>query len=335
MSNPFDEFRGSPIDWDNILNMTVISEIAMRFTPEQIRGEISTSRIDPNDLIGVAGTLIELSFKDHGKVALEEAVRQLDANPNRIAADIDLVAAKRNLCLLLESSRDSLAQFELIKKEPKIVQADPKLALAVAEGLINKGRFEEAAVVFAGIDQVQFEVMTEKLASIGGAVEAVNALRTEAYKHVRWNKLPGWWGDIPRGDVRRIVPAVEENLQRRVGLGHSDTLSLIRQLAVTGDRRAIPILKEALRHHRRDVRTDAALALHALGAQEGIDSLISGLRSADDSEAWTIVNALECIRNPRATAALAEYKAARQAGPVAMGSDKEEKKGFLRSLFGR
>jgi len=65
MSNPFDEFKGSPIDWDNIGNMSAISEIAMRFRPDQIRDHIRTSRIDPNDLLTVAGTLIELSFRDH------------------------------------------------------------------------------------------------------------------------------------------------------------------------------------------------------------------------------------------------------------------------------
>jgi hypothetical protein len=313
MPNPFDEFIGSPIDWDNILNMTAISEIATRFTPEQIRGQIRTSRIDPNDLIGVSGTLIELSFRDHGKTALEEAIRQLDATPTRIAADIDLVAAKRNLCFLLESSRDSLAQFELIKKEPKIVQADPHLAIAVAEGLISKDRFEEAAVVFAGIDQVPFELLAKKLAGISGAIDAVNALRAEAYKHARWNKLPGWWDDVGPGDARRIIPAVEQNLQRRVGMGHDDTLLLIRQLAVTGDRRAIPVLNEALRHHKSNVRVDAALALHAIGDGGGLEALISGFHSAEESDRWKFANALECIRNLRATAAVAEYNAAKRA----------------------
>ena len=132
MSNPFDEFRGSPIDWDNTLNMALIPEIGMRSTPEQIRGQIRTSRIDPNDLLVVAATLIEFKFAGHGKVALEEAIRQLDANPSRIAHDIDIVSAKRNLCFLLEATRDSIAQFDLVKKEPKIVQADPQLALAMA-----------------------------------------------------------------------------------------------------------------------------------------------------------------------------------------------------------
>lgn len=313
MSNPFDEFRGSPIDWDNILNMTCLSEIAVRFTPDQSRSQIRASKINPNDLLTVANSLIQLSFRDHGKVAMEEAIRQLDANPSRIAGDIDIVVAKRNLCYLLEATRDSLAQFELIKNEPKIVQADPQLALAVAEGLINKQRFEEAAFVISRIDEIPFAVLSEKLAKINGWVECATAMRGEAYKHVRWSDLPGWWHDVGPGDVRRIVPAVEQNLQRRVGMGHDDTLLLIRQLAVTGDRRAIPVLKEAIRHHKSNVRVDAALALHALGDAGGLESLISGFNSADESDKWKFAGALKCVRNPRAAAAVEEYNAAKRA----------------------
>jgi hypothetical protein len=313
VSNPFDNFIGSPIDWDNMGNMAAIGEITIRFKPDEIRDQIRTSRIDPNDLLTVAGTLIELSFRDHGKVALEEAIRQLDANPTRIAADIDIVSAKRNLCFLLEATRDSLAEFDLIKKEPRIVQADPQLALAVAEGLINKERFEEAAFVIARIDEIPFAVLSERLAKINGWVEGANAMRAEAYKHVRWNELPGWWHDIGRGDVRRAIPTLEENLQRRVGMGHDDTLWLIRGLAVAGDRRAIPVLKQALRHHKTNVVTDAALALHALGDDAGLQTLLSGLRSCGESDAWHFTGALRCIRDARATTALAEYSASQRA----------------------
>jgi HEAT repeat protein len=96
-------------------------------------------------------------------------------------------------------------------------------------------------------------------------------------------------------------------------LGHDDTLWLIRQLAVTGDRHAIPILKDALRHHKSNVRADAALALHALGDAGGLEALISNFHSADDSDKWKFANALECVRNPRAAAAVAEYNAAKRA----------------------
>lgn len=244
---------------------------------------------------------------------MEEAIRQLDANPSRIAPDIDIIFAKRNLCFLLEANRDSLAQFDLVKKEPRIIQADPQLALAITEGLINKQRFEEAAFVISRIDEVPYAVLSEKLAKINGWVEGTNAMRAKAYKHVRWNSVPGWWDDVGSGDVRRIIRALEQNLQRRVGMGHDDTLLLIRQLAVTGDRRAIPVLNQALRHHKSSVVVDASLALHALGDAGGLQALTSGFRSAEEGDRWKFANALQCIRDARATAAVAEYNAAKRA----------------------
>ncbi len=314
MTNPFDEFRGSPIDWSDMLNLSKVMEI-LRHTPdpEQSRSLIRTSTIDPNDLLIVATRMIELKRRDHGRIAMEEAIRQLDADPDRIAPDIDIVFAKRNLCFLLEHTRDSLSQFDLVKKEPKIVQADPQLALAIAEGLINQQRFEEAAFVIARIDEIPFAVLSEKLAKINGWVDGTNAMRVEAYKHVRWNSLPGWWDDVGPGDVRRIVPAVEQNLQRRVGMGHDDTLLLIRQLAVTGDRRAIPVLTQALRHHKSSVVVDAASALHALGDAAGVEALISGFRSAPEGDKWRFASALQDIRDSRAVAVVADYNAAQRA----------------------
>ena len=35
----------------------------------------------------------------------------------------------------------------------------------------------------------------------------------------RWNQLPPWWHDFPKGDVHRLVSAIEANLQRREPLG--------------------------------------------------------------------------------------------------------------------
>lgn len=128
---------------------------------------------------------------------------------------------------------------------------------------MRKQRFEEAAVVFDGIDQVPPEVLKQKLARISGGFQACREMSAEVHMRVRWNELPAWWNDIPQEDVWRIIPSVEENLQRRVGMGHADTFSLIRQLAVTGDRRASPFSKQALSHHRSDVRSDAALAFRA------------------------------------------------------------------------
>jgi hypothetical protein len=159
------------------------------------------------------------------------------------------------------------------------------------------------AWVVAGIDQIPFEVLAQKLASISGRHRRCECAENRSLQACALEPAPGWWNDIPKGDVRRITPTVEEKLQRPVGMGHADTRSLIRQLAVTGDRHAIPILKQALRHHRSDVRTDAALALHALGDAGGLETPTSGLHSAGESDRWKFASALECIRNPRATAA--------------------------------
>jgi hypothetical protein len=128
---------------------------------------------------------------------------------------------------------------------------------------------------------------------------------------VRWNHLPGWWNDCPKGDARLLVAAVEENLLRSGALGQSDTIGYIRQLAVTGDSLAIPVLKKALRHERRSVRTDAALALHALGGSDAVPALISDLRSSTEpSDIFHIVKALECIRDSQAAAVVAQRPAA-------------------------
>ena len=136
----------------------------------------------------------------------------------------------------------------------------------------------------------------------------------------RWNHLPEWWNDLPRGDVRQLIAAVAGNLQRTrtSGLGQSDTIGFIRQLAITGDRRAIPVLRKALDHERRSVRTDAALALHALGEPDAVAALLSDLdrsRGSIDGSAdeFHIIKALECVRDPRAAAIVAEHHAAQAA----------------------
>jgi HEAT repeat protein len=97
-------------------------------------------------------------------------------------------------------------------------------------------------------------------------------------------------------------------------LGQSDTIGFVRQLGIAGDSRAIPVLKKALHHERRSLRTEAALALHALGDPDAVPALISDLhRSIDASDTFHIVSALECIRDPRAATVVAEHNAAESA----------------------
>src|SRR5262249_23679604 len=66
----------------------------------------------------------------------------------------------------------------------------------------------------------------------------------------RWAQLPSWWHDYPKGDVHRLMAAIETNLQRREPLGQSDTIGFVRQLAITGNPIAIPVLRKAVRHQR-------------------------------------------------------------------------------------
>jgi len=127
----------------------------------------------------------------------------------------------------------------------------------------------------------------------------------------RWNELPSWWHDFAKGDVPRLVAAVEANLLRREPLGQSDTIGFVRQLAVTGDPRAIQVLRKAVRHQRLSLRIEAALALHALGDPDGVAALIHDYRHCPiDETDFHILKALECTNDPRAEAIVAERRAA-------------------------
>jgi hypothetical protein len=127
----------------------------------------------------------------------------------------------------------------------------------------------------------------------------------------RWNQLPTWWREVSKGDIPSLVRAVEDNLQRREPLGQSDTVGLVRQLAVTGDPGAIPVLRKAVRHQRLSLRIEAALALHALGDPEGVAVLIYDYQHCPINETdFHILKALECTHDPRAEAVLAERRAA-------------------------
>src|ERR1700682_4591010 len=119
MSNLFDQFIGSPVDWDNPLNVPLVFQISVECNPEQMLTEIRASSIDPNDLVSIADLLVQFQSHDHAKVAWEEAIRQFDAAPNRIATDVNLVNIKRNLCIANLSSAP-LESFRWISEEPQI-----------------------------------------------------------------------------------------------------------------------------------------------------------------------------------------------------------------------
>ena len=422
MSNPFDQFIGTPIDWENPLNMALVAKIGLERQPEQIQNDIRTSSIDPNELVSIADLLVQCQLRDHAKVVWEEAIRQFDAAPSRIAPDVNLSNIKRNLCIanlssaplesfrwiseepqiardapmvaieLAESLRRAnkyqeaelvlreldgipiealaglfpdaekgakavrglrtsvrgtlckrsvpaapLAAFGWIVQEPGIVQVDPKLALSVATLLLKMNRYEKAGVVFTGIDQLTDRTLVEALSGTPLGIEGVNYMRFEIYKRSRFNRLPPRW-DMESGDVSQHMAVVEDGLQRRVGLGQSDTLVNLSLLAVSGDRRAIPLFVMALSHHKRDIQREGALGLYLHGDPRGLRWLMS--EDPDEGVSWT----LRLLRDSTAEKRVADWDKAKASQPTkapaqgastrSSGQDKPEKKGLFRSLFG-
>src|ERR1700687_2464267 len=156
MSNLFDQFIGSPIDWDNPLNMTLVFEIASKRTPEQMLAEVRTSSIDPNELVSIADFLVQFQSKDHAKIAWEEAIRQFDAAPGRIAPDVNLLNIKRNLCIAHLSSAP-LESFRWISEEPQIARDAPAVAIELAESLRRANSCREAELVLREVDGIPIE----------------------------------------------------------------------------------------------------------------------------------------------------------------------------------
>jgi len=423
MSTLFDQFIGRPIDWENPMNVAQVFQITT-YTPEQMIADLRASSIDPNDLVTVGDLLVQsFSSPAHAKVAWEEAVQRFEANPGLVAADVNLLNLKLNLCraCLRSAPPDPLASFQWITREPKIartdpllavqvafslqqadkyneaeavlqmldgvpvetiaalspeapkvesavrelkvavrgtlckrtlrsdplasygwilkepgiVQADPKLALGIVSFLTRMDRFEEAAVVFAQIDQMSDRAILNALEGSPLGIEGLGCMRVELHKRTRFKSLPPRW-DMESGPFEQPAAIVEDGLQRRVGLGQADTLVNLSLLAVSGDRRAIPLFVRALSHHKRDIQIEGALGLHLHGDQRGLKWLLS----QDPND---VVGALRLIRDPAAASRVADWEKARvpqlkaaasSSSSGASGGEKGEKKGFLRSLFG-
>lgn len=127
---------------------------------------------------------------------------------------------------------------------------------------------------------------------------------------------------IESDDVDGLIALVEERLRERYG--QDPTIGAIRRLADLKDRRAIPVLKKAIRHANVTVKTDAALALHKFREPEGLDSLISWLRS-EERLAQRAASALEKIDDPRAAEALgkASHSSASRSESTKAATDRE------------
>lgn len=106
---------------------------------------------------------------------------------------------------------------------------------------------------------------------------------------------------INSNDVEGLIALVAERLGQKSG--QDPTIGAIRRLADLKDRRAIPVLRQALGHPNVTVKTDAALALHKFGEAAGLDALISWLYS-EERLSQRAASVLAKIDDPRATEAL-------------------------------
>jgi hypothetical protein len=295
----------------------------------------------------VAIELAESLRKADNYQEAELVLRELDGIPIEVLADLFPDAEKganavRGLRISVRGTLckrsipgDPVAAFGWIAQEPGIVQADPKLALSVAVILLKMNRFGEAGVVFTGIDQIPDRTLAEALSGSPLGIEGVNYMRVEIYKRSRFNSLPSRW-DMEPGDVLEHMAIVEDGLQRRVGLGQSDTLVNLSLLAVSGDRRAIPLFVLALSHHKHDIQTEGALGLYLHGDPRGLRWLMS---QDTDRVIWS----LRLLRDPTAMNRVAEWEKAKASqtpnaaigrSPEAIVQNKPKKKGLFRSLLG-
>jgi len=177
MTNLFDQFVGTPIDWENILNMPLIMQIGVEYSTELMASQIRASSIDPNELVTIADLLISIQFLDHAKVAWEEAIRQFDATPSRIAPDVHLLNIKRNLCIANLSSAP-LESFRWISEEPQIARDAPAVAIELAESLRRADAYQEAELVLREVDGIPVETLANLFPDAEAAARDIRGLRT-------------------------------------------------------------------------------------------------------------------------------------------------------------
>lgn len=101
-----------------------------------------------------------------------------------------------------------------------------------------------------------------------------------------------------------VVPAIAAHLEldARPSVQNAGLLAL----AMLGDPRGLPTLRDALRSPVAQIRVQAARTLRRFGGDQTIDALRGALDSPDRNVRWTVVEALGEIQGPRAIAVLVE-----------------------------
>ncbi len=180
-------------------------------TPNQMLADIRSSSVDPNDLPGI-GDMVRMFLKDagtrHAKVLYAEGIRQLEAEPQRKAPDVNLMFARRNLCACCIPDAPVEA-FNVIAEDPTIVAADPALGVVVAMGLVQEGHAKQASQIISVLDQIPLEQVLPKLEEAQMSFDVLKGLKVEIRRHLGGKKMCDlvWWydesdvGQLPNGLV--------------------------------------------------------------------------------------------------------------------------------------
>lgn len=172
MVDIFNDFKAASAD--------DIAEYIGSHTPSQMLADIRASRINPNELPWLGDqALIYLKSPAHARVLYEEGICQLEAAPQRLEPDCDLLKARRNLCSSCLTLGDFLAAFAVLAHEPRLVSADLNLALGVALGLVKAGRPGEANAILSAVQQIPFQELVRKLEQAEWTCDEFESLKAD------------------------------------------------------------------------------------------------------------------------------------------------------------
>ena len=134
----------------------------------------------------------------------------------------------------------------------------------------------------------------------------LNAIRSGS-SHERWQAAYQLSKSIKRGEAKRY-PSLEEQVANIYRSAKSDDprirqyLSMV--LGTIGDRRATPLLTEALSDHETETRLYALIALGELKDPASVPQLLETARDGDKDVRKTAFYALGEVHDPRAVEAL-------------------------------
>lgn len=160
-------------------------------TSEETLAEVRASSADPNDLLAFADAVRMYApekARSHARILYAQGIERLEANPQRQAANINLAAARRNLCLCFMPDAP-LEAFAALTGGPGVIAADPALAACVGAVLVEEKHFDELAVILAEIAKIAEPDLAAKLEAHQMSLELVDSLHTRLRTHLGKRKM--------------------------------------------------------------------------------------------------------------------------------------------------